>query len=345
MGDFGLKLDVGGFDGAPVDNVPELPEGEKYLTADEVDDSDSVVLGEGAGGVVRLVRNAKTGERIAEKKVKLEDESKKKEVMRELQAYVGVDCANLISFYGAYYEEEENSVALLLEYMDLGSLQDVIDASEPVPVQIVSYIAFQALTGLNYLHHVKKGIHRDLKPGNILLNSKGQAKLTDFGVATEVDNSMASAKTFVGTLQYMAPERLQGKASYTNKADMWSLGLTIIYIATGKHPYEKCTDGFFSLYNMIKDNPAPSVPESIDFPKPMREWLELCMNKEPQKRAGCADLLKTQWMDDARKLDDNKDFCEFYDKWLVEMKELVDASHDKGEKKEEVNLAEIDDLM
>lgn len=94
------------------------------------------------------------------------------------------------------------------------------------------------LSGLDYLyvqHHI---MHRDIKPSNVLVNSKGEVKICDFGVSSELVNSIAN--TFVGTSTYMAPERIQGGA-YSIKSDIWSFGLTILELATGNYPFAQST--------------------------------------------------------------------------------------------------------
>eukprot|EP01062_Namystynia_karyoxenos_P033074 TRINITY_DN24344_c0_g1_i1.p2 TRINITY_DN24344_c0_g1~~TRINITY_DN24344_c0_g1_i1.p2 ORF type:complete len:338 (+),score=115.04 TRINITY_DN24344_c0_g1_i1:93-1106(+) len=333
-----LKLDCGGFGGED-QGIPDLPAG--GYTQDDIDIT-GVELGAGAGGQVNLVRLAKTGQKLAKKSVKLDDDGKRAEVERELTAFLGCECEQLIRFYGAYYTEEDHSVHLLLEYMDLGSLQDVINASGAVPATVVTHITRQATLGLRYLHHEKKGIHRDLKPGNLLINTKGAVKLTDFGVARAMDDSLASAATFVGTLQYMAPERLQPAGKYNFKADMWSLGLTVIQIATGEHPYSKSSgQGFFGLFQEIKDQPPPTLPENSDFSKAMHQWLEMCLKKDPAERATTTELLDTMWMDEAKVQEEDKGFWEFYQSWLDESHGLI---REKKAESAGVDMEEFDKM-
>ena len=87
-----------------------------------------------------------------------------------------------------------------------------------------------------FLHTTKHQMHRDIKPENILLNSEGQLKLTDFGISKQLEKTYAITNTFVGTLIYMSPERMGGK-NYSYSSDIWSLGLVILELACGKHPY------------------------------------------------------------------------------------------------------------
>ena len=110
----------------------------------------------------------------------------------------------------------------------------------------ISCIARQLLEGLHYLHHTRRLIHRDIKPSNILLNSRGEIKLADFGVSGELLEGVGvqpgqdaqSKISFVGTVTYMSPERIQG-AAHSFDSDLWSLGLTLIECAVGYFPYAK----------------------------------------------------------------------------------------------------------
>lgn len=88
--------------------------------------------------------------------------------------------------------------------------------------------------GLDYLHYKKKIIHRDIKPQNILLNSKGEIKITDFGISGTAQ-TLEKRQTYVGTAIYMSPERLQGD-KYDRNSDLWSLGMMIAECLIGYHP-------------------------------------------------------------------------------------------------------------
>merc|ERR1711990_648573 len=103
-----------------------------------------------------------------------------------------------------------------------GSLHDVIRKHGRIPERILAHVTYQILWGLAYLKFENR-FHRDIKPANILCNSRGNVKLTDFGIAREMENSIQMAKTFVGTFKYMSPERMQSEP-YNYKSDIWSLG-------------------------------------------------------------------------------------------------------------------------
>jgi serine/threonine protein kinase len=104
--------------------------------------------------------------------------------------------------YGAFLKD--GLVHIALEYMDAGSLADVIKEVGKVPEIIIGMITIQILRGLDYLHKTKKVIHRDIKPSNILLNKKGQVKIADFGVSGQIENTFDCMSSWVGTVTYMS---------------------------------------------------------------------------------------------------------------------------------------------
>lgn len=134
---------------------------------------------------------------------------------------------HIIDFYGAYFNE--NRIFLCTEYMDGGSL----DRYGKIPENVLKRVCYRVLAGLRYLWS-KRIMHRDVKPSNMLVNSNGQVKLCDFGVSTQLVNSIA--RTYIGTNAYMAPERVIG-CNYTIYSDIWSLGLSICEMASGHFPY------------------------------------------------------------------------------------------------------------
>ena len=162
-------------------------------------------------------------------------------------------------------------------------------------------IAEAVLGGLKYLYLAHRIMHRDIKPSNILVNSRGQIKLCDFGVSSELVNSVAD--TFVGTGTYMAPERIQG-SPYTVKSDVWSVGLSLMELAIGKFPFsiEGETDdpedaagpqGILDLLQQIVLEPAPRLPKSEAFPQILEDIIAKCLMKNPEERPTPQELYDT----------------------------------------------------
>jgi len=180
------------------------------------------------------------------------------------------------------------------------SLDSVSRNFGPIRVDILGKIAVAILGGLTYLYRAHRIIHRDIKPSNILVNSKGQIKLCDFGVSSELENSIAN--TFVGTGTYMSPERIQG-SPYSVKSDVWSVGLTLMELALGKSPYcfnfdENGDDhsepsgplGILDLLQQIVLEPSPKLPKNDAFPPSLEQLLDKCLKKNPDERPTPRDL-------------------------------------------------------
>lgn len=174
-----------------------------------------------------------------------------------------------------------------MEYMDVGSLSDII-TNFPISEFILDGITFQFLQGLNYLHSIKI-IHRDIKPSNILLNSHGEVKIADFGVSGKMESSIDGKTSWVGTVQYMSPERFNG-GKYFYDTDIWSLGLTLYECASGDFPF-KTNDCFFGLMAEINKSAIPLLP-CPKFTKEFQHFVSICLNKKPGNRSTAAGLLK-----------------------------------------------------
>lgn len=141
--------------------------------------------------------------------------------------------------------------------MDLGSLKDIIKLAKRspsykeneqkplIPEPVAAKMTQQVLAGLAYLNIVLKQMHRDIKPDNILVNTQGFVKLTDFGISKQLDDIFELGETFVGTLTYMSPERMEGE-KYAAVGDIWSLGIVLLELVTGKFPYKE-TKGFLEM--------------------------------------------------------------------------------------------------
>ena len=156
------------------------------------------MIGRGSSSVVLHGVHSPTRTPLALKVINLFDRSKREQLIREIVTLYDAQCSNLITFYGAFYRE--GSITIALEYMDGGSLANVLDQVGPIPESVLASMAFQILWGLAYLKHDKR-VHRDLKPSKLLINSKGEVKVTDFGVSAELQNSIAMCGTFVGTFK------------------------------------------------------------------------------------------------------------------------------------------------
>ena len=194
-----------------------------------------------------------TGIIMAMKEIRLElDEAKFAAIIMELDILHRCVSPFIVDFYGAFFQE--GAVYICMEYMDGGSIDKLY--GEGVPEGVLRKITLATVMGLKSLKDDHNIIHRDVKPTNILVNTRGQVKICDFGVSGNLVASIA--KTNIGCQSYMAPERISGGGvaqaganpgggTYSVQSDIWSLGLTIIECALGQYPYPPETyDNIFS---------------------------------------------------------------------------------------------------
>jgi mitogen-activated protein kinase kinase len=192
-----------------------------------------------------------TGLIMAMKEIRLElEDSKFAQIIMELDILHRCISPFIVSFYGGFFQE--GSVYICMEHMDGGSIDKLYGGG--VPEGVLKKITLSTVMGLKYLKDEHNIIHRDVKPTNILVNTRGQVKICDFGVSGNLVASVA--RTNIGCQSYMAPERISGGGmsaagsgggSYSVQSDIWSLGLTIIECALGRYPYPPETyDNIFS---------------------------------------------------------------------------------------------------
>lgn len=273
-------------------------------------------LGAGNGGVVTKVLHKPSGLIMARKLIHLEIKpSIRNQIIRELKVLHDCNSPYIVGFYGAFYSDGE--ISICMEHMDGGSLDQILKKADLVPEDILGKITVDVLKGLSYLRDNHKIIHRDVKPSNILVNSRGEIKLCDFGVSGQLIDSMANS--FVGTRSYMSPERLQG-ANYSVLSDIWSFGLSLIEMAIGRYPIpppdenQKSTSpshlmrfppgarqpsnvnndarpmAIFELLDYIVNEPPPKLPPE-QFSEEFCEFVNKCLVKNPSERADLKSLM------------------------------------------------------
>lgn len=154
------------------------------------------------------------------------NETGNKYVREELLILASAQSDFIVQFHGAFFHD--NEVCYCIEFMDHGSLANLYH--EPVPELVLRVIAYSVVWALQYLEQ-RRLMHRDVKPTNILVNSRGRVKLCDFGVSGRL-GSNGQAASYVGSHVYFSPERITGQGqAYSTKADVWSLGITLLEVA------------------------------------------------------------------------------------------------------------------
>lgn len=247
------------------------------------------IIGRGSSSVVIQAYHAPTSTPIALKVFNMSNKGKREQLIREVCTLYDAHCPSLITFYGAFYRE--GSITIALEYMDGGSLANVIDQVGALPEPILASVAFQILWGLAYLKHEKR-VHRDVKPSNILINSRGEVKVTDFGIAAELQSTIQMCGTFVGTFKYMSPERIRNEP-YSFSSDIWSFGLVMLECATGQYPFHEQAN-CIEMAQTILDTERIDVPGH--FSEMFQQFIAQCVNKNPSQRLPAEVLLGSPWL-------------------------------------------------
>ncbi|XP_028756654.1 mitogen-activated protein kinase kinase 9-like [Neltuma alba] len=252
------------------------------------------VLGHGNSGTVYKVRHNRTSNIHALKVVHgSSDTMISRQVQREIDILRRTDSPNVVKFHG-FFETPSGDVGILLEYMDLGTLDTLLKNNGTFSESQLAAVARQVLSGLSYLHD-KKIIHRDIKPSNLLVNQKMEVKISDFGVSKVLSRTLDTCNSYVGTCAYMSPERFDPNSYGGNyngyAADIWSLGLTLFELYVGHFPLleEGQRPDWAQLMSAICFNEPPTLPESAsdDF----RSFMECCLKKESSERWTASQLL------------------------------------------------------
>uniref|UniRef100_A0A672JMG1 mitogen-activated protein kinase kinase n=1 Tax=Salarias fasciatus TaxID=181472 RepID=A0A672JMG1_SALFA len=226
-------------------------------------------LGHGNGGTVYKAFHVLSRRVLAVKVIPLDITAElQKQIMSELEILYKCDSPYIITFFSAFFVE--NRISICTEFMDGGSL----DVYKRIPEHVLGRIAVAVVKGLTYLWSLKI-LHRDVKPSNMLVNTRGQVKLCDFGVSTQLVNSIA--KTYVGTNAYMAPERISGE-QYGIHADVWSVGISFMEVGSASAHLLLC----------VCDPPVlPVGPFSETFV----HFVTQCMRRLPKERPAPNNLM------------------------------------------------------
>lgn len=242
-------------------------------------------LGEGAYGSVYKALHKESDNVVAIKQVPLDTDLH--EIIKEISIMQQCDSPYVVRYYGSYFKNTD--LWIIMEYCGAGSVSDIIRLRKKTLSECeIATILSDALKGLEYLHSNRK-IHRDIKAGNILLNTDGHAKLADFGVAGQLTETISKRNTVIGSPFWMAPEIIL-EIGYDCVADIWSIGITALEMAEGKPPYADIHP--MRAVFMIPTKPPPSFRDPDRWSAEFIDFVSLCLVKNPCDRASATDLIQ-----------------------------------------------------
>jgi serine/threonine protein kinase len=242
------------------------------------------LIGSGAFGSVFSALNTDTGEMVAVKQVSFAKDKalqgRVAEHIKALEAEVEVlktlQHENIVRYLGT--ERTEDALHIFLEYVPEGSIASMLAKFGALPESVIRLYTAQLLRGLEYLH--QKGImHRDIKGANILIASNGTVKLADFGASKKIEDLAtigSGSKSIRGTPYWMAPEVIK-QTGHGCPADIWSLGCTVIEMATGKPPWSTCAGPVAAMFQIASSKDPPPLPEHLS--REAKDFLLLCFNR------------------------------------------------------------------
>lgn len=262
------------------------------------------VVGNGTYGQVYKGRHTKTGQ-LAAIKVMDVNEDEEEEIKLEINVLKKYsNHRNIATYYGAFIKKsppgKDDQLWLVMEYCGAGSVTDLVKSTkgQSLKEEWIAYICREILRGLSYLHS-NKVIHRDIKGQNVLLTDNAEVKLVDFGVSAQLDRTIGRRNTFIGTPYWMAPEVIacdeNPDATYDNRSDLWSLGITALEMAESQPPL--CELHPMRALFLIPRNPPPRL-KSKKWNKKFHGFIETVLVKDYHDRPYTEQLLKHAFIRD-----------------------------------------------
>lgn len=242
-------------------------------------------IGEGSMGEIWLCHDPSLDRMIVVKRMQLAlrgIEDLVQRFNREVQVLAAVNHPNIVQVYG--YWLEKGQLNLSMEFINGWSLKQVLDKTRKLPVWVACAVLWDSLSALVHVHS-KDFVHRDLKPGNIMIDFAGRAKLLDFGIARVANQEMTIPGTILGTTAYMSPEQVRGENA-TDRSDLFSLGIIAFEMLNGRHPFRD-ENAEKTSKNILSKNISPAdFPETV--PGELRRLVCRMLVKDMAKRASSA---------------------------------------------------------
>ncbi|XP_041065064.1 STE20-like serine/threonine-protein kinase isoform X2 [Carcharodon carcharias] len=293
-------------------------------------------LGDGAFGKVYKAQNKQTGILAAAKVIDTKSEEELEDYIVEIDILASCDHHHIVKLLDAFYYE--NKLWILIEFCAGGAVDAVmLELERALTEPQIQVICKHTLEALSYLHD-NKVIHRDLKAGNILLTMEGDVKLADFGVSAKNSRTLQRRDSFIGTPYWMAPEVVMCETSkdkpYDYKADIWSLGVTLIEMAQMEPPHHELNP-MRVLLKIAKADP-PTLAQPSRWSPEFSDFLKKALEKNVEVRWSCQQLLQHPFVVN---VDSSKPVRELIAEAKAEVTEEIEESKEDEEEEDSENAA------
>uniref|UniRef100_A0A3Q3CIW0 non-specific serine/threonine protein kinase n=1 Tax=Haplochromis burtoni TaxID=8153 RepID=A0A3Q3CIW0_HAPBU len=299
-------------------------------------------LGDGAFGKVYKARNKETGVLAAAKVIETKSEEELEDYIVEIDILAKCDHRYIVKLLDAFYYE--NKLWIMIEFCPGGAVDAaMLELDRGLTEPQIQVVCRQMLEALDYLHGLKI-IHRDLKAGNILLMLDGDIKLADFGVSAKNTKTLQRRDSFIGTPYWMAPEVVMCEtmkdAPYDYKADIWSLGITLIELAQIEPPHHELNP-MRVLLKIAKSEP-PSLEQPKKWSQAFNDFLRKCLDKNPETRPTAAQMLEHPFV---KSVTTNRPLRELVAEVKAEVMEEIEDNREEGEEDEGMDLTVVPNLF
>ncbi|XP_034755025.1 STE20-like serine/threonine-protein kinase isoform X2 [Etheostoma cragini] len=288
-------------------------------------------LGDGAFGKVYKAQNKQNGTLAAAKVIDTKTEDELEDYMVEIEILASCNHHHIVKLLDAFYFE--GKLWILIEFCAGGAVDAImLELERPLTEPQIRVVCRQTLEALAYLHE-NKVIHRDLKAGNILLSLDGEVKLADFGVSAKNTKTLQRRDSFIGTPYWMAPEVVMCETSkdrpYDFKADIWSLGITLIELAQIEPPNHEMNP-MRVLLKIAKSEP-PTLMHPSRWSAEFNDFLRKALDKNVDNRWGTLQLLQHPFV---TSVTDSRPLRELIAEAKAEVTEEIEDSKEEEEEEE-----------
>jgi len=244
-------------------------------------------IGRGAMGVVFLAHDPYIDRQVAIKTQLAANsgapsniEKNQQKFFNEVRAVGKLMHPHIVSAYDAMCDN--GMCHLIMEYIDGTNLKEFCTEKTLLPLDDILKYAFQCAKAIEYAHQ-NGVVHRDIKPGNIMLSTEGNVKISDFGIAhVQGIKDTSMSKRLAGTVSYMSPEQINNE-DLTPQSDLFSLGVVLYELLTGKKPF-KAENDYATFFKIANENPEPLGQLRQDIPESLERIVMRALEKDLAKR-------------------------------------------------------------